>query len=99
MPVQGLARCCDVVCGLCRFRLEYASWSIRPKKRDGPQVKRGKLAARKEGRNDAFASRSAMGSRQAVERDVSLARLTIATDVGAGVSWEWLWDDALVNGM
>ena len=40
-----------------------------------------------------------MGSRQAVERDVSLARLTIATDVGAGVSWEWLWDDALVNGL
>ena len=40
-----------------------------------------------------------MGSRQAVERDVPLARLTIATDVGAGVSWEWLWDDALVNGL
>ena len=40
-----------------------------------------------------------MGSRQTVERDVPLARLTIATDVEAGVSWEWLWDDALVNGL
>ena len=74
-------------------------WRFSPKKRDGPQVKRGKLAARKEGRNDAFASRSAMGSRQAVERDVPLARLTIPADVEAGVSGEWLWGDALVNGM
>ena len=39
------------------------------------------------------------GSRQTVERDVTLARLTIATDVEARVSWEWLWDDALVNGL
>ena len=39
------------------------------------------------------------GSRQTVERDVPLARLTIATDVEARVSWEWLWDDALVNGL
>ena len=31
--------------------------------------------------------------------DVPLARLTIPADVEAGVSGEWLWDDALVNGM
>lgn len=31
--------------------------------------------------------------------DVPLARLTIPADVEAGVSREWLWGDAPVNGM
>ena len=68
IPIVARSHACRRICallwsclpGVC-FRLGCVLWRIRLEKGDGPQAERGELAARKEGRNDAFASRSAMG--------------------------------------
>ena len=107
IPIVARSHACRRICaslwsclpGVC-FRLGCVLWRIRLEKGDGPQAERGGNL-RPERRGGTMLSHRDLlwGSRQTVERDVPLARLTIATDVEARVSWEWLWDDALVNGL